>query len=125
MADHSLVSVRPLLVLAAALTALAIAALAGASPAEARSCSQSRLPNGNGYITSLNVTRVSCRTGRRVALAYFRCRIRRGKAARCTMRVMRYRCRETSRRRIATELNARVRCTRGSRRVVHTYQQFL
>lgn len=125
MASHIPAFMRPLLVLAAALSVLAIAALAGASPAEARSCSQSRLPNGNGYITSLNVTRVSCRTGREVALAYFRCRIRRGKTARCTRPVMRYRCRETSRRRIATELNARVSCTRGSRRVVHTYQQFL
>jgi hypothetical protein len=125
MADHTAASMRPLLALAATLAVLAIAALAGAPPAQAASCSQSRLPNGNGYITSLNVTRVSCRTGRSVALAYFRCRIQRGKTARCNRSVMRYRCRETSRRRIATELNARVSCTRGSRRVVHTYQQFL
>jgi hypothetical protein len=125
MADHSPAFVRPLLVLAAALTVLAFAALTGASPAQAASCSQSRLPNGNGYITSLNVTRVSCRTGRNVALAYYRCRIRKGKTARCNGRVAGYRCRETKRMRIATELNARVSCTRGARRVVHTYQQFL
>ncbi len=125
MADHIPASMRPLLVLAGALTVLAIAALTGASPAQAGTCSQSRLPNGNGYITSLKVTKVSCRTGRAVALGYFRCRIRKGKTARCTRRVEGYRCRETRRTRIATELNARVSCTRGSRRVVHTYQQVL
>lgn len=125
MAHHISASTRSLLALAAALGALAIAALTGAPAARAATCSQSNLPNGNGYITSLSVSRVSCRTGREVALAYFRCRLKHGKAGRCTSKVKRYTCKETKRTKISTEINARVSCTRGFRRVVHTYQQNL
>jgi hypothetical protein len=125
MANDIAAPTRSLLALAAALAALAVAALTGAPAADAATCSQSNLPNGNGYITSLTVSRVSCRTGREVALAYFRCRLKHGKAGRCTSKVLRYTCKETKRVRIATEIDARVSCTRGSRRVVHTYQQNL
>ena len=79
---------------------------------------------GSGYFTSLSVRHVSCRTGRRLALAYYRCRLENGKAGRCTRRVMRFSCTE-ERNRIATEINARVRCRRGHARVIHTYQQNL
>jgi hypothetical protein len=117
---------RPVLVAAlAAATIAVLAALAGAPAARAASCSDGRLPNGNGYFTSLTVTKVSCKTGRRVVLAYYRCRIKHGKKARCTDKVVGYSCKELKRTQIPTEINARVSCTRGARRVVHTYQQNL
>jgi hypothetical protein len=111
--------------LVVALTALAVALLAGAPTAHAATCSDGRLPNGNGYFTSLTVTKVSCKTGRKVALAYYKCRIKKGKKARCTDKVMGYSCKELKRTQIPTEINARVSCKRGARRVVHTYQQNL
>lgn len=128
MAQNTFAINRPRLMLVAAVAALALAALAlagpGAPAAHARSCPQVDLP-GNGYITSLRVTNVSCRRGKEVAVAYARCRLRKGRTGRCTSRVLRYSCKETKRRRIATEINALVTCTRGSRKVVHTYQQNL
>jgi hypothetical protein len=119
--------VRPRIALVAALAALALAAvvaLAGAPAAQAASCSPPKYP-GQGYFTSLSVTKVGCRTGRKVAVAYYKCRIKKGKAARCTDKVLGYSCRETKRVKIPTELDARVSCSRGARRVTHTYQQNL
>jgi hypothetical protein len=113
------------LAFAALLAAAAVALLAGAPAARAATCADGRLPNGNGYFTSLTVTKVSCKTGRRVALGYYKCRIKKGKKARCTDKVMGYSCRELKRTQIPTEINARVSCARGARRVVHTYQQNL
>jgi hypothetical protein len=108
----------------ALLAALAIVALAGVGTASARSCSPAKYP-GDGYFTSLSVTGTSCSKGREVQRAHYRCRVRSGgRDGRCGRRVMRYRCRE-SRNRISTEINARVRCKRGSKRIVHTYQQDL
>ena len=66
------------------------------------------------------------RFGGRLARAYYRCRTQSGPAGRChRSRVLHYRCREVARVKISTELNGRVRCTRGGKRVVHTYQQNL
>jgi hypothetical protein len=108
---------------AAALLLLAGTAMARPSvdAQSSRTCSEPRYP-GSGYFTSLNVRHVSCRTGRRVALAYYRCRTRNGRAGRCHRRVLHYRCRE-HRVSIPTEIDARVTCRRGARTVVHTYQQ--
>jgi hypothetical protein len=86
-----------------------------------RVCATPKYP-GTGYFTSLTVSRVSCTTGKAVALAYYRCRTRNGPAGRCHRRVRGYSCRER-RNAIATEIDARVTCRRGARRVVHTYQQ--
>jgi hypothetical protein len=113
------------LAFAALLAAAAVALLAGVPGARAATCADGRLPNGNGYFTSLTVSKVSCKTGKRVALGYFKCRIKKGKKARCTDKVMGYSCRELKRTQIPTEINARVSCKRGARRVVHTYQQNL
>ena len=115
------------LALGALLAAVAIALLAGAPPARAASCAASSLPRGEGYITSLTVTKVGCKTGRRLALAYHGCRRKKGKAGRCTDKVLGYSCKETKRvqTRSPPEINARVSCKRGARRVVHTYQQIL
>jgi hypothetical protein len=95
----------------------------GATASAARVCPTPRYP-GTGYFTSLTVERVSCSAGRSVALAYYRCRTRTGPAGRCRSRVRGYRCRER-RNAIPTEIDARVTCRRGARRVTHTYQQDL
>jgi hypothetical protein len=92
-----------------------------ASAHAAQVCATPKYP-GAGYFTSLSVKRVSCSTGRSVARAYYRCRTRTGPAGRCRRRVLGYRCRER-RNAIPTEIDARVTCRRGARRVVHTYQQ--
>jgi hypothetical protein len=107
----------------AAVTVVAAACVAGsASTASAASCNPPRYP-GSGYFTSLKVTKVSCATGKRVVLAHYRCRVKKGVRGRCAS-VPRYRYRCSERRRaIASEFNAAVTCRRGSRRVVFTYQQ--
>ena len=121
---------RPLLstigTLAASATlalAVLIPAVAAARPAAAaaRTCSVPRYP-GSGYFTSLTVKRVGCDMGRRVVRAHYRCRTRSGPAGRCHSRVLRYRCSE-HRDSIPTEIDARVNCQRGAKRVIYTYQQ--
>jgi hypothetical protein len=90
----------------------------------AKACSVPDYP-GSGYFTSLKVKHVSCRTGRRLALAYYRCRTKDGPAGRCHhTRVMRFRCHEI-RQSISTEVDGRVTCKRGGKRVIHSYQQNL
>jgi hypothetical protein len=103
---------------------LAVAATAGAHPTahSARTCAPGKYP-GQGYFQRLVVTHVSCATGKRVMRAHYRCRTRHGRKGRCAS-VLGYRCREV-RNGISTEYNARVTCTRGSRKVVYYYQQFL
>lgn len=104
-------------------TALLLPAAHAAAPAAAaaRACSAPSYP-GSGYFTSLSVKGVSCATGRKLARAYYTCRTRSGPAGRCHQRVLRYRCSER-RESIPTEINGRVSCRRGSKRVIHTYQQ--
>ena len=105
--------------------ALPIGASADTAPVahSARVCKPPEYP-GDGYFTSLSVRGVSCSTGRRLALAYYRCRTSSGPGGKCRRRVLRFRCTET-RESISTEINGRVRCRRGDRRVTHTYQQNL
>ena len=105
-------------------TALSLVVLvSGTAAASAASCSPPKYP-GSGYFTSLTVTKVSCATGKKVALAYYRCRVKNGPKGRCVKKVEGYACRE-QRTSIETEINARVTCTRGTRKVVHTFQQNL
>jgi hypothetical protein len=99
---------------------LAVGSAAAAGPA-ARSCSPPKYP-GLGYFTSLTVKGVGCTTGRKLAVAYYRCRTRTGRTGRCHRRVLGYTCRET-RATIPTEINARVTCRLGHRTIIHTYQQ--
>ena len=106
----------------ASIAAVACGVLAAApGTASARSCTPPKYP-GDGYFTSLSVSGVSCATGRDVARAYYRCRIKKGIRGRCTTRVLRFSC-SGRRESISTQFEARVTCKRGSRRVVHTYQQ--
>ena len=109
----------------AALLAVCCAGTASADPiaSASASCKPPDYP-GSGYFTSLRVKGVGCRTGRKVTLAHYRCRTEHGRKGRCGHPVLRYRCSET-RTSISTEINGRVTCRRGSRRVVYTYQQNL
>ena len=121
-------STRALRTAAAVAAALAVGPGAGVAsagpPAQvAATCSPPAYP-GSGYFTSLTAKNVGCATARKVTLAHYRCRTRTGKRGRCDRRVLRYRCSET-RTSISTELNGRVTCRRGARRVVYTYQQNL
>lgn len=116
-------STRAIGALAALLASLLLGvALLGAGTARAdQSCSPPTYP-GSGYFTSLSVHRTSCTTGRKVALAYYHCRVKQGKSGRCHRRVLGYSCKER-RVTIPTEIDSRVTCHRGSATVVHTYQQ--
>jgi hypothetical protein len=102
---------------------IAVAGAAAPAAGAARFCDVPRYP-GSGYFTSLSVRGVGCAKGRRLVRAYYRCRTRNGPAGRCHSRVLHYRCSER-RESIATEIDARVNCRRGTRRVIHTYQQNL
>jgi hypothetical protein len=104
----------------AALAAVFVCLLPGPARA-ATTCRAGKYP-GSGYFTSLKVTHTSCSTGRKLEVAYYHCRLRHGVKGRCTSRVMGYRCKEV-RNSIPTEIDARVTCTSGSRKIVHTYQQ--
>jgi hypothetical protein len=113
---------RARLAIGALAVGLLIAALLPATSA-ARDCTPPDYP-GSGYFTSLAVKGVGCAKGKRLALAYYRCRTETGKAGRCSRRVKKFSCTE-EREAIATEINGRVRCKRGAKRVTHTYQQNL
>jgi hypothetical protein len=110
---------------------LAVAALvcagttATASPVAhaAHTCSAPKYP-GIGYFTSLRVSGTSCSRGSQVAVDYYRCRTRHGKAGTCSGGVDGYRCSE-SRHSIPTEIDARVTCHKGHATIIHTYQQDL
>lgn len=108
------------------LVCLIAAALAVAGPtgaASTRVCPSPKYP-GEGYFTTLTVKGVSCAAGKKLALAYYRCRVRAGgRKGRCTSRISNFRCTE-KRNTIPTEINARVICRRGgTQTVVHSYQQ--
>src|SRR3954452_16743623 len=103
-----------------AVAASLIVAASAPSAFAARTCHPPKYP-GNGYFTSLGVTHTDCATGKKVALAYYRCRTRHGIRGRCAG-VLGYTCKET-RQSIPTEFDARVTCKHGRVVVVHTYQQ--
>jgi hypothetical protein len=105
------------LIVAAVLAAVAFTA----APASAATCTPPAYP-GNGSITSLSVTKVSCTTGKKVALAYYKCRTKTGPTGRCVSKVLGYACIE-QRTTTAAGINAKVTCKNKKKRVVHAYQQ--
>ena len=128
--DSESVMIKFRTLILAVFAVLAVAAAAFTSTAAAsgptgfaasKNCSPPKYP-GNGYFTSLKVTGTGCTTGKRVALSHYQCRTRNGKKGRCGSRVRGFRCSE-SRNTIPTEINSRVTCKDGSKRVVFTYQQ--
>lgn len=102
---------------------------AQSSLAATKSCASPARKSGlkGGYFSKLRVTNVNCAEGKRVVYAYYSCRMKKGgKKASCHGRTIRnlrcteYRDPDLS---IPTEFNARVTCKRGSKKVVHVYQQ--
>lgn len=81
-----------------------------------------------GYFTSLRVTNTSCTDGKRQMLAWYKCRIAKGLKGKCRKsRIRKYKCTE---KRNAVQVgagddvfSARVTCRRGSKKIVHTYDQ--
>jgi hypothetical protein len=121
MSLRTAVRVLPIAVLAA----MALLAVGGAGTASARACASATYP-GEGYFTQLRVRGTSCRAGRVVQLAHYRCRVRNGgRDGRCNRRVEGYRCREERGARTSVEYNARVTCRRTGRRISWFYQQNL
>lgn len=106
-----------LVALAAALAFL----VALPSAAQAATCSPPKYP-GSGYFTSLKATKTTCADASKVALAFHKCRTKKGDSGRCVSKVRKYACRET-RTAISTEINGRVTCTYGKKKVELTYQQ--
>jgi hypothetical protein len=103
----------------AALLAAAVCAFPAAAGA-ATTCKPGKYP-GSGYFTSLKVTKTTCATGRKLEVAFYHCRLKHGLRGRCSG-VLGYKCTE-KRVSIPTEIDARVTCTRGSKKILHTYQQ--
>lgn len=89
--------------------------------AQAATCTPPKYPD-SGYFTSLKATKTSCADARKVALAFHECRTKKSVSGRCAAKVRRYTCTE-KRTTIATEINGRVTCKYGSRKVELTYQQ--
>ena len=91
------------------------------SAAQAATCTPPKYP-GSGYFTKLTVTHVSCATGKKFVVSYYKCRTKHGVSGRCVSKVSGYSCKET-RTTISTEIDAKVTCTNGSKKIVHYYQQ--
>jgi hypothetical protein len=117
---------RPIATLAliAALVAFTTVPAAGEPRAQAsRTCD---VGDGRGYgttyVTTLSVRGTSCRSGRKVVRAFHACRP--GKKGRCHHAVLGYSCSERRYNKISTQYDSKVSCSKGSRRVKHTYTQF-
>jgi hypothetical protein len=105
-----------------ALVMAAAATAAQVRPSSAtRICTPPKYP-GVGYFTTLTVKGGSCTTGKKLVLAYYRCRVATGRAGRCHRHVLGFTCHE-KRNAIPTEIDARVTCRHRTQTVVHTYQQ--
>lgn len=112
----------------AAVALLAIAGAAGASSPQAHAAGKCNIKGqerklGASYVTSLRVTKTSCRTGKSVVRAYNKCRHRSGGAkGHCHHKVKRYKCSE-HRAGVSTQFDASVTCKRGAKRVKFTYTE--
>ncbi len=103
--------------------ALLAVAANGAGAAGTKTCHPAKYP-GTGYITSVKVTAVTCAKGNQIAVAYYKCRVKAGGiTGHCKTKVLGFTCKESARESIPTEFDARVTCTKGKEKVVHTYQQ--
>lgn len=122
--------------LAVAGMAVQSSAFAAKSKSKTKTCNIKKSPkypnkNPGGYFTSLKVRSVSCTSGKKLMTAYYKCRRKKGQSiqGRCKQsKVNGLKCKESrpkSGRRAGVEFNARVTCTKGSKRVTHTYQQNL
>lgn len=110
------------------LAAMAIAMLGCGSTAYAKTCTSPNVPkypsSKGGYFLRLEVTKISCPTGKSLMLSHYRCRAKKGIRGRCD-RVRGYRCTEKRKEEIQTEFNSKVTCTNAGKRFAYNYQQIL
>ena len=121
--------------LAAALAVLALAAVAAGSAgagsvatASSTSCDltvHEQRHLGASYVTSLKVSHVSCKKGKKVIKAFHGCRTAGGQAqGQCDSNVLGYSCTEHRFDAVPqVQYNSRVTCTRGNKVVKSTYTQ--
>ena len=115
--------------LACAVAACSALALAGGASADGdagkqprASCDQERF--GSTYITSLKQRNTKCGTAKKVAKKFTACRKKNGGAnGHCNKPVAHYNCNEGKRSGNKFQYSARVKCTRGSNKVVFKYTQ--
>ena len=117
-----------------AVCACLLAGLIGAqsSVAKTKSCADppsSTYPDkkNGGYFTNFKVTNVTCKRAVKLAVAYYKCRRKKGIKGSCSGRTVNgMKC--TEKRPASgdngTEFNAMVTCKKGSKMVKHNYQQF-
>ncbi|MDQ2939735.1 MAG: hypothetical protein M3R23_04300 [Actinomycetota bacterium] len=121
--------------LAAALAVVAFAAVtAGSAGARSVATASSTPCNltvheqrhlGASYVTSLKVSHVSCKKGKKVIKAFHECRTAGGQAqGKCQSKVLGYSCTEHRFDAVPqVQYNSRVTCTRGNKVVKSTYTQ--
>jgi hypothetical protein len=120
---------RAILVAAVAASSLIAAGGAGAASPQvhaARSCHLSthdQRHSGASYVTSLSVRHTSCSNGKAVVRAYQACRRAHGWRGKCGHRVKGYSCKRHILDSSPVQYDARVTCSRGGKRVWHTYTQ--
>ncbi|MCK9250466.1 MAG: hypothetical protein M0P31_16010 [Solirubrobacteraceae bacterium] len=117
---------RRLALLAVALLTAVVVLTASAAPADAASCRYSAKEGramGPSYVTSIQVTRTSCATGKKVVKAFHKCRG--SQTGRCRKAVVRYRCTERRGKTLRGQFSSKVTCKRGKARVVHTFTEFV
>ena len=122
------------LVAAALLATAAIAGASGSAGASAVATASSTKCNlttheqrhlGASYVTSLTVSHVSCRKGKKVIRAFHECRTENGKPqGKCDHKVLGYSCTEHRYDAVPhVQYNSRVTCTDGDKVVKSTYTQ--
>jgi hypothetical protein len=119
--------------LAAALAAVSLLALTGSAAgsvatASSTHCSLTTKEQrhlGASYVTSLKVSHVSCKKGKKVIKAFHECRTANGKPqGKCNSDVLGYNCTEHRFDAVpGVQYNSRVTCSRGSKVVKSTYTQ--
>jgi hypothetical protein len=117
---------RPIAALALIAATVALTTVPAAAAPRAQASKTCGVGDGRGYgttyVTSLSVRGTSCRSGRKVVRAFHECR--KGKAGKCHHAVLGYSCSEHRYNKIRTQYDSKVTCSKGSRRVKHTYTQF-
>lgn len=117
---------------------LAATALVGAQPASAATYGCPDVPVKDtpeglygGYFTNLSAKGYpskarACRSARSLVRNYYNCRRKKGVRGSCSGRTINgLKCRESNRRTSPAYLTATVTCTKGAKRIKHTYQQGL
>ncbi len=108
-------------------TAAIVAGGAQAAPhatAAATKCDVSKVAStlGPTAVTSLTVTKTTCKNGIAVVKAFHACRTAHGVSGRCVKRVKGYACNER-RTTVPGSFSATVRCVKGKAIVAHAYTQ--